>query len=84
MKPSISAATKWGEMFPGLDMGHEYNAASEASSADEAQIRRQCPYWGNRTFAERGTYWRVSPARAVFVVTPDQFVVDVFPLEVSP
>lgn len=84
MKPSVSAATKWGEMFPGLDLTVEFLSANRPGRRDRAQIRRQCPYWGHRTFAERGTYWLVSPARAVFVVTPDQFVVDVFPLEVAP
>ncbi len=81
MRPSVSAARKWARFFPTFDMAVEYAAAGSPGYPEILQIRKQCPFWGNRTFAERGTFWLVSPARAVFVVTPEHFVVDVFPLE---
>lgn len=81
MTPSVSARIKWGKFFPAFDMAVEFAAARRPGKLARRQIRKQCPCWGSRTFAERGTFWLVSPARAVFVVTPDDFVVDVFPLE---
>lgn len=80
MQISILAARRWKERFPDHELAAEFARARAAGAKTKRQIGRQCPVRYKPSFMQRGVYYLRSPAGAIFVVAPGEFIVDVFPL----
>lgn len=78
------ARDRWLERFPELDPAKEWADASTSTGRVGkrrlAKIRASCPaHEVSKDF--KGVYYKLSPSGVVFVVTPPETVITVFPLE---
>lgn len=79
------AAQRFAERFPELDIKQEFlnamRSGGRVGRKTKAAIRRQCPdhkHLSGTNF--HGYYYRMSRKGVVFVVTPPQTIVTVFPI----
>jgi hypothetical protein len=74
---------KWREFFPAYCIETEFVLSRRPGKKMKRQIAKQCPRWVDSIRFWRGVYRRISPCGAIFVVAggPDEFVVDIFPIE---
>ncbi len=80
MRPSVHAMYRWIEHFGAQDIALEFAQAKRVGKKARRQIAIQCPVRYKPRFCDRGVYYLRSPAGAIFVVAPGEFIVDVFPL----
>lgn len=77
---TMHAKMRWEERFPDFDKEIEWRQSSRVGKKRKAQLKEQCPehidYMGT-TF--KGCYYRVSNKGVVFVVSPKETVLTVFP-----
>lgn len=81
MRPSVHAMYRWIEHFGERDIALEFAQAKRCGKKVRRQIAAQCPVRYKPRFCNRGVYYLVSPSRAIFVVAPGEFIVDIFPLK---
>lgn len=85
MRVSRSAAQRWLAYFPEHELAAVFARARPAGARTKARIQKQCPKRYRPKFSERGVYYLIGARiKAVFVVAPGEYVVDVFPLGEKP